>query len=82
METIEYHCKKVLKLIRENYSTDNSNYSTVRISKNRNDILEQINNNIDFSSLARNFVDDTGKYDDFILTELEIIYNKIEMIKG
>lgn len=87
LKNIEYHCKQVLKLIKNNYPNDNSNYSLARIEHSINHILEQIDGSktitstINLMDLTRHFVDDTGNYNDPILIELEHVYQKIEKIK-
>ena len=86
LKNIEYHCKQVLELIKNNYPNDNSNYSLARIERSINHILEQIEGNeaitstINLMDLTRHFGDDTGNYSDPILIELEHVHNKIKKI--
>ncbi|ECZ0534921.1 hemagglutinin, partial [Listeria monocytogenes] len=62
-------------------------YSIVRIKRALTKLLDEINSNdiekmnINFLSLARNFVDDTGDYSNDILKELENLSKDVEKLK-
>ncbi|ECJ8346870.1 hemagglutinin, partial [Listeria monocytogenes] len=61
--------------------------SIVRIKRALTKLLDEINSNdiekmnINFLSLARNFVDDTGDYSNDILKELENLSKDVEKLK-
>ncbi|CAM2363054.1 hypothetical protein LISE100100_10395 [Listeria seeligeri] len=87
MDNLKKQCYKMLDLLEKSILREESNYSIKRIKHMVNQLLNEINNgeiihkNIDFQSLARNYVDDTGDYSSTILIELEKLAKYIDEIE-
>ncbi|MDT0091876.1 hypothetical protein QJV36_11710 [Listeria marthii] len=87
MKKIKDECYLILSLIEKSNLIEKDYYSIVRIKRALTKLLDEINSNdiekmnINFLSLARNFVDDTGDYSNDILKELENLSKDIEKLK-
>lgn len=78
MNSLEDQCYKILNLIEKNQLKEEQNYSIKRIKNTVIHLLNESNNgvvqnNINFQSLVRNYVDDTGDYSNIILIELNTL---------
>ncbi|EAF1440886.1 hemagglutinin [Listeria monocytogenes] len=87
MKNIKDKCYLILSLIEKSNLKETDYYSIVRIKRALTKLLDEINSNdiekmnINFLSLARNFVDDTGDYSNDILKELENLSKDVEKLK-
>ncbi|HAO9036476.1 TPA: hemagglutinin [Listeria monocytogenes] len=87
MKKIKDECYLILSLIEKSNLKETDYYSIVCIKRALTKLLDEINSNdiekmnINFLSLARNFVDDTGDYSNDILKELENLSKDVEKLK-